>query len=722
MTSKFNPYKQWLGLNTQYLRPHYFELFDLSPSLKDQEEITKIVDAAAKRCLKLLGEVPAGENDELVEEIQERVLRAQKVLSNPKTRLSYCDQLQSKTRERKASISTKPDPSLDPPSKKRPGKGAPKPAVESPVRDLNPPSPAEVVSPPSIPPTKVNSTMPPIAAKPVAVASQTGLPMAIPLAKPLPQEPVEPEESGSPMMGDLKISRVIRRRRSSKKFAVLVVVLMFAMLAGGAYSIFQNWSVIEDLGGLANAKDPTSAGTTAGDPEDDGFGVKPIVSPSDVSSDPDVDPRPLPRVDLNKLDELDEDAIRQSDREEKMANKKGDDDIKPEGMDSDVESKDENPDEKEAMPSDEKGPKASVLVKFDDLQRAQYERYLNRARHSLFRRDRVRAKRAIENAQQIKNSVSSEVGSEFVEDQLEVAGLVDEFVEIYDLCDGFWAQVISSSTEILGGQELEVSKQIISLVESDQDKVIVRNAGSNITYEYSFLPPQLAVVLAKQGSIKDIPTWNKQLAAFYAVNQVDGKDYRAQIERLLTESEAAGHSCDGIRHFSRFGFDSLGKVQRKVKFPNKKAQQEGISSFRMEQEYESVSDLSSGRALMAAQALEDRLTNDVAQDVIFLEEIRKLGIRSGDPGTVVDAISELGNLSLVNVSNLLCESYLEMADSELSVSQRRSLMEVAIPYLKSELGQKSKLKPREQLVGALMKLAQVYGMADSARRLDQVEL
>ena len=89
MTSKFNPYKQWLGLKTQFIKPHYFELFDLSPSLKSQDEITEIVDAAAKRCLKLLAEVPAGENDRLVEEIQERVLRAQKILSNPKTRLAY---------------------------------------------------------------------------------------------------------------------------------------------------------------------------------------------------------------------------------------------------------------------------------------------------------------------------------------------------------------------------------------------------------------------------------------------------------------------------------------------------------------------------------------------------------------------------------------------------------------------------------------------------------
>ena len=490
---------------------------------------------------------------------------------------------------------------------------------------------------------------------------------------------------------------------------------MFATLAGGTYLIIQNWSVFENLSKLANAKDPSAVDlSNEGSPEGAQGG-----SPSEGS---DVDSRPLPKMDLTNLDELDEQAIRDEERAARMENNNLDKEDMSDGEDVDGASKNDESDERDTDTNERKEPANLVLVNFDDSQMAQYQRYLNRARYSLFRRDKVRAKRAIENAQRIKDSISSEVGSEFVKEQLEVAGLVDEFVEIYELFDGFWEQVVSSSSEIPGGQELEVSNQILGLVESDQEKVIVRNAGSNITYQYSFLPPQLAVVLAKQGSIKDIPTWNKQLAAFYAVNQVDGKSYASQIDVLLKESEAAGHSCQGIRHFAGFDFDVFEQVDQKVPFPNKKAQQDGVSSFRAEQEYETVTELTSGRALMAAQALEDQLTDDVALNVVFLEEIRKLGMRSGDSGIVDDAIREIGNLSQVNVANLWCDSYLVMADSELSVSQRRGLMEVAIPFLKSDLGQKSKLKTREQLVQALSKLAQVYGMADAARRLNQVEL
>ena len=221
---------------------------------------------------------------------------------------------------------------------------------------------------------------------------------------------------------------------------------------------------------------------------------------------------------------------------------------------------------------------------------------------------------------------------------------------------------------------------------------------------------------------RQIPTWNKQLAAFYSLNQVTGEDYQGQIDKLLKESEAAGHSCDSIRHFSAFDFDAFGRAPKKVRFPNKKAQADGILNFRMEQEYKLPSELSVGRAMMAAQALEDQLANDVAQDVIFLEEIRKLGMRAGDSGIVRDAVRELGNLSSINVAAIYCESYLEMASSELSVSQRRGLIEVAIPYLRSNESRKSKLRSREQLVQSLGKLAQAYGMSDAARRLSQIEL
>ena len=715
MTSKFNPYKKWLGLKTQYVKPHYFELFDLSPSLTGQAEITEVVDAAVKRSLKLLSEVPVGEDDALVGEIQERVLRAQKVLSNPETRLAYLKQLKLKTRERTISISTKSEPSLVPPLKSKTSE--PNDVLANDVHA--PPSPNAVEEPAVVQTQKQKSVSPspPMAAQPVAVAPQSGLPMAIPLAKPLTSpEPEESEDPSSPMSGEVKINRKIRRRRRSQSLAFLSVLLMVTMLAGGCYLIFANWNVFENLGRVGGVNDPTSL--DAGD--QDSTGLKPIVSPTDGADDSDVDARPLPKIDLTKLEELDESVGMSKPNRSGLVDGKDDDDDMT--MDSDDSVVEKEVDRNNPDPSKVPKPDASVPVKFNEVQLAQYARYINRARISLFRRDKARASRAIENAKRIRGEVGSEPGVRFVEEQAAVASLADELTEVYDLIDGFWSQVIASSTAISGGQELNAANQIVSFVEADQDKVILRNAGSNITYQYSFCPPALAVVLAQQGSIKDIPTWNKQLAAFYALNQTGGVNYKNQIDTLLREAEAAGHSCDSLRHFANFDFSALAKPVKKVKFPNKKAQLDGILSFRTEQEYKAVSDLSPGRAIMAAQALEGRLSNDVGQDVIFLEEIRKLGVRSGDALIVDDAVGELDRLSSVNGANLICESYLEMANSELSVSQRRGLMEVAIPFLKSKFSRKAKLKPREDLVRALAKLAQAYGMVDSARRLNQVEL
>jgi len=720
MTAKFNPYRQWLGLKTQFIKPHYFELFDLSPSLKSQSEITEIVDTAAKRCLRLLAEVPAGEDDQLVEEIQERVLRAQKILSNPKTRLAYYEELKLKTEARSTSLSAKPDSFLNPPVKRKANA-----SENSPKGELKPHSPKKEVPVTSsgVPPmSKSESPKPPMKAQPVAAAVPTAFPMAIPLAKPLSApKSIESAEPGSPTLGEVKINPRIRRKRRSRNLAFLALLVMFSMLGGGGYLIFLNWSVFEKLGSQINANDPASPDSI--DKDSSGASSdKPIVLPSDVSDAPLVDARPLPKIDLNSLDELDEDAVKEPNQIKKPIGEGGDSGMPSPGDTSVVENEDGMSKEKTVEPSGDREVKDLEAVKFSELQLAQYQRYINRARFSLYRRDKARARRAIDNAQRIKSEVDVEGASQFVKGQVGLARLAEELAEIYDLCDGFWGQVIMSGSSIQGGQELIVSKQIISLVEADQDQVIVRNAGSNITYEYSFLPPQLAVVLAKQGTIKDIPTWNKQLAAFYSLNQATGQDYQSQIDKLLKESEAAGHSCDSIRHFASFDFDAFGRVPNKVRFPNKRAQAEGMVDFRTEQEYRVPSELSVGRAMMAAQALEDQLTNEVVQDVIFLEEIRKLGMRAGDSGIVRDAVRELGGLSLINVAALYCESYLEMADSELSVSQRRGLIEVAIPFLRSDESRKSKLKNREQLVESLGRLAQAYGMSDAARRLNQIEL
>jgi hypothetical protein len=154
--------------------------------------------------------------------------------------------------------------------------------------------------------------------------------------------------------------------------------------------------------------------------------------------------------------------------------------------------------------------------------------------------------------------------------------------------------------------------------------------------------------------------------------------------------------------------------------PNKKSFNEGIAEVRAENDYTDIAKLSPGTAGMLAELLLQIDSQNFEQHVILLEEARRLGIRGGEAAIVEDAIIELDNFAQIDRADLMCDSFIELASSELTTSQRRSLMEQAIPFLKSKLADSAKPKSREKLLIQLTDIATAYGMTDAARRINQL--
>jgi len=248
-----------------------------------------------------------------------------------------------------------------------------------------------------------------------------------------------------------------------------------------------------------------------------------------------------------------------------------------------------------------------------------------------------------------------------------------------------------------------------------------KHAGSNVTYQFAFCPPGLAVALAEQGAVADIPTWNKQLAAFYAVDQViNEKDHAEKIDKLLKESEAAGHDCDGIRHYSEFSFGAIGVPTEKIAMPNKRKFKEAIAEFRDQNQYDDPAGISPGTALMLSELLLQIDSPNFEQHVALLEEARRIAIQMGDASAAEDAILELANYAKIDQANLTCETYLEMANGPLTSQQRRTLCERAIPFLKSKLANDAKVRTRQNLIKNLDEFATAYNMVDIGRRVAQI--
>jgi uncharacterized membrane protein len=293
--------------------------------------------------------------------------------------------------------------------------------------------------------------------------------------------------------------------------------------------------------------------------------------------------------------------------------------------------------------------------------------------------------------------------------------------EILDLLEGFWRQVANSSQSIRGGQEIAVGEQIVGFLEATDEEVTVRNAGSNITYQYYFCPPGLAVELALKGAIPDIPEWSKQLAVFYAINQVDGVDHSDKIDELLDIAEEAGHDCDGIRHFAEFEFGKLGKPASKIELPDKNELDEAVAEFRAESSYENIRKLTQGMAGMYSEFLMQIDSPNFQQHVAFLEEARKLAIAGGEASKVEDAILEMDVYAKIDAADLLCESFIEIAKGKLTELQARDLVERAIAFLKSNFGKSADARDRKTLATSLLKIANANQMLDVIRRLNQLD-
>ncbi|MFT7634086.1 MAG: hypothetical protein ACI87E_005145, partial [Mariniblastus sp.] len=534
----------------------------------------------------------------------------------------------------------------------------------------------------------------------------------------------------------IKKSRV--RRKKSNLGLYLSISFLFA-LVGGTVLGYLNWETLSRLAGI-KSEIPSATGVLQDDnddglPKQTAFGGDEATSGTsrlqDQRSVSTQSAGGLKTINIEDLPELDEEEVmrrtleleaEEAEREQRehLQTMEGDD--SQETSPSDLDNENDSPGTAPNSEEDSK-PSPEPVVRFDEFQLSKIRRHLQRTVRDLTRHDLRAASKSIDYANSVWAAVKSgRASAQLDASQQPVADLIVDSKLVHDLIEEFWNQVIQSCQEIPGGQEIEASGQIMSFIEADDQKIILRHAGMNITYDYEFCPPGLAVSLAKQGSIRDIPTWNRQLAAFYAVAQRhSGIDHSETIDQLLAESEAAGHDCSGIRRFANFKFGPLGKPTEKIEMPNRKTFSQIIQEFRSENSYQEPKKLSPGTAQMLSNLLLQIDSPNFVQHVSLLEEARLIGIVSGDAGVTEDAIIELNIYANLNTAKATSESFREISMGEMTPPQRRLLMECAIPFLKSPAAATLNDSDRELLARQLERLATDFSMQDAIRRLKQIK-
>ncbi len=718
----FNPYHQWLGLDPRWKNPHYFQLLGVSSRVLDERAYANEVQAAAQAKLELLKSVAGEENKAILDQVRQRILRAAEVLADTRRRSEYVQNLKLK------STDTRPPVVADPPAKNPP----PRAQRERNSSDLLPPM---AVSQPPIP--MAGNIIPAESSLPARDVPQ--IPMAIPIQQPSPAELAdsvgsEAVATASPEWVDnvnveppMRL-KPVRKRRPSKLglLGAISMILITVISVAGLYFIIDR---------LANKifsnVDPTSTGSPA-DVVADPSALNESTSSTDSQNESgnletivkEIQERGLPEeTEAERANILANDPAHRVGRNRKPAV-----DTETDRVEDNTEPSDPGRDaietgsvDNDAVVPDTPIESVKPAKPLTELESLELVSRLRQIRRSLFRRDRESVSRNVTDTQRRFDQLLDPSSVSLNPSQQRLRQHFEATKSAVGLLDGFWAQVVSSSLAMAGGQEISLNDQIVGFVDGTEDYVILRVAGSNINYRYEFLPPGLAVKIAEMGAINDVPSWRLFLAAFLALQNDPQERHAERIEELITQSVADGHDDTLFREFLNDDFSNIAGTA-KLELPSDAEISVLLQDFQTAEKSQNPTQVKPQLASRLANRLMTMIPDSQARAIAYAHHARELASQAGDAFLVEDAISVLADRVDIDRGELLLASMLELSKNRLDATQTRNLVETAIPVLKSiPVNSESKQKIKD-LAQRLNGLAETHQFLDAQRRLSQLNL
>ncbi len=715
----FNPYHQWLGLDPRWKNPHYFQLLGVSSKVLDELAYANEVQAAAQAKLELLKSIAGAENSAVLDQVRQRILRAAEVLADSQRRSEYVQNLKLKNTDSRPPV-----------------------VADSPIKKPTPRSPRERNSSDLLPPMAALQSSIPLAEKIIPSESSPPprdvpqIPMAIPIQKPLIAEladnlgSVAADSANPEWVNEVNVEppmrlKPVRKRRTSKLglLGAISMILITVISVAGLYFIIDR---------LANKMfsnvNPTSTGSTV-DVGADPSSSNESTSSTDSGNEPsnletivkEIQERGLPEeTDADRANVLANDPAHRVGRMRKPEVDSETDRVldNTEQSDPGRDATETGNDAVDAETSAESVQPARPLTELESLELVSR---LRQIRRSMFRRDRESVSRNVTETQRRIDKLLDPSLISLNPSQQRLRKHFEATKSAVDLLDGFWAQVVSSSLAMEGGQEISLNEQTVGFVEGTEEYVILRVAGSNINFRYEFLPPGLAVKIAEIGAINDVPSWRMSLAAFLGLQNDPQERHADRIEELIAQSVADGHDDTLLREFLNDDFSDIA-VATKLKLPSEAEISELLQDFQTAENSQSPTRVKPQLANRLANRLMTMIPDTQTRAIAYLYHARELATQAGNAFLVEDATSVLADRADVDRGELLLASMLELSKNRLDATQSRNLMETAIPVLKSvpvSAGNKQKIK---ELAQRLNGLAETHQFLDAQRRISQLNL
>jgi hypothetical protein len=293
---------------------------------------------------------------------------------------------------------------------------------------------------------------------------------------------------------------------------------------------------------------------------------------------------------------------------------------------------------------------------------------------------------------------------------------------VMHLLNGYWDQMAASCQAISGGQEIEFEGAFIGFVEGTPESVTIRKDGRNLTFAYRELPVGLALVLAEQGAISDIPTWNLQRAAYFAAHADRDADFADRCQALVAEAEAYGHDAGPVRRFLRSEHQLIGLPEKRIPFPDAPALD--LAMREVPFEFSLTSDnYDAGQAASYSRHLLDLsagLQDEVVR-VAYLDCARQWAVRAGQVDQVVEVLEEMQIWCELDIAKTKAKSFLSFAESNPDATVTRDLCNAVIAFMQADESSAIDDASRERMLNSCARLAQQAKLEDLVKRLNSIQ-
>jgi hypothetical protein len=524
----FNPYVEWLGIAGARKRPNHYALL----GLRKFESDVATIKAAAKLRILSMQKTAAGDREALRAQLLHELAEAARTLTDPLQKQRYDDRLRqqaglpkpeqsSASNQRSAQAPQPPRGSnLLPPTASSGAKPAalyPSTAAVDPMTPVTAPVNEPLASDfegedEEMLPRAVRAATAATAHQPTnaaAPATPAAVQSAVPLAR----------DSGAPanVSADLAKARTAARqlalrRRRAQQWTVGGLLILMLLVATGL--------------GIGYASGLIRIGSSA---------ENTIASSQDGESSPDVSP--ADNGDAQEVKTADAGQVRthESPRPTEQVDGSGSKDL--------AESKAQEKSKRPARRKTKQPPRERVLAvrpaddppetteepPLDPEQVTKFRGVLTAARTALGERQMDAANWHITEAESLAASAQQKRH-------------VSSLKALQTHVEAFWKAVGEGMKGLEDAGELQVGSTIVSVVEANENRLIIRVNGQNRRYDANQLPAGLAAAIAKKW-FDDRPDNKLALGAFYFV---DPRTDIADAKRLWDEAAAEGVNVNGL--------------------------------------------------------------------------------------------------------------------------------------------------------------------------------